>query len=319
MHLGRYPSVRSGVETHMAKGRRIRGTGWCEMVGNVHQRERPEPDRTCAVPPKQDARKVVVGCAGRLFPNLRCRCTGRGFGFRVGPHRPRLHRQHVARAPGAGPAEQGQFGRSGMSPAPDIPVPETDAGSDETHETFLGSAALATGSDACSNQAAIAEDAQSNGWEGSDSASDQVPMTPADAGSLQPTDSGDMHGDAFDTSETGPGSVEEDRAASREVPMEDARFESVPDAETELSGETGDSAGPDVEHPDGPDCDTDLMSIPGAGPGLIWMFSKASVRSLDDLAKADAEDLTAALGPVGQILDVAQLIDFARQHTERAE
>lgn len=58
--------------------------------------------------------------------------------------------------------------------------------------------------------------------------------------------------------------------------------------------------------------DTDLNTIPGAGPGLVWMLSQASIRSLEDLAVANPETLKSAFGPVGQILDIDELIAFAR-------
>lgn len=211
---------------------------------------------------------------------------------------------------------QERLGRKrGMTVAHDVPVHGADAGSDGSHEAFAGAATAATANDARSIPHALPEDAQPEGSEWSDEAPDQVLVSPADAGDPQPTDPGDAQGDASDDPEPTPGHAEADPAASPDGLFGDARSGSAPGAATEKSGETGDGAGPDVDQPEGPERETDLMSIPGAGPGLIWMFSNASVRSLDDLAQADVEELTAALGPVGQILDVAQLIDFARQHT----
>lgn len=56
---------------------------------------------------------------------------------------------------------------------------------------------------------------------------------------------------------------------------------------------------------------SDLNTLPGAGPGLVWMLHQCGVRSLADLAASDPEVLTPKLGVVGQILDVNKWIDFA--------
>jgi len=55
-----------------------------------------------------------------------------------------------------------------------------------------------------------------------------------------------------------------------------------------------------------------LRSLPGAGPGLIWMLGTAGIATMDDLADADAEVLGTRLGLVGQILNVGSWVDFAR-------
>ena len=56
----------------------------------------------------------------------------------------------------------------------------------------------------------------------------------------------------------------------------------------------------------------DLIALPGAGPGLIWMLQQCGITTLRDLAKADAADLTPKLGLVGQILNVQSWLDYAR-------
>lgn len=61
------------------------------------------------------------------------------------------------------------------------------------------------------------------------------------------------------------------------------------------------------------DPDSDLFALPGAGAGMIWMFHQCGIRSLADLARADARDLSLRLGVVGHILNVEPWIAFARQ------
>lgn len=58
--------------------------------------------------------------------------------------------------------------------------------------------------------------------------------------------------------------------------------------------------------------DSDLFEIPGAGSGLVWMLHTAGVRTLEDLANADARDLGAQMGMVARLLDLEGLVDFAR-------
>jgi predicted flap endonuclease-1-like 5' DNA nuclease len=59
----------------------------------------------------------------------------------------------------------------------------------------------------------------------------------------------------------------------------------------------------------------DLSDIPGVGPGLVWMLQSAGVRSLDDLARVEEQDLSARLGSISKLLDLHYLIDFARNRT----
>lgn len=60
---------------------------------------------------------------------------------------------------------------------------------------------------------------------------------------------------------------------------------------------------------------SDLNSLPGAGPGLVWMLHQCGVSSLAELAESDPDELTPKLGVVGQILDVSKWIDFATVET----
>ena len=60
---------------------------------------------------------------------------------------------------------------------------------------------------------------------------------------------------------------------------------------------------------------SDLNSLPGAGPGLVWLLHECGVTSLTDLAQCTPEELGPKLGVVGQILNVTTWIDFAREQT----
>ena len=60
---------------------------------------------------------------------------------------------------------------------------------------------------------------------------------------------------------------------------------------------------------------SDLATLPGAGPGLIWMLQQCGIQTLEDLAQIDAAALVPKLGLVGQLLNVDIWQDFARQTT----
>jgi len=62
----------------------------------------------------------------------------------------------------------------------------------------------------------------------------------------------------------------------------------------------------------------DLMALPGAGPGLIWMLQKCGITTLTDLAETDAAALVPKLGLVGQIVDIHGWQSFARRHVGSA-
>jgi predicted flap endonuclease-1-like 5' DNA nuclease len=72
------------------------------------------------------------------------------------------------------------------------------------------------------------------------------------------------------------------------------------------------SPGPEQTDPSPPPGESDLHSIPGIGPGLVWMMLEAGVRTLDDLAVADPDDLALRLGAIARLLDLGYFITFAR-------
>jgi hypothetical protein len=57
----------------------------------------------------------------------------------------------------------------------------------------------------------------------------------------------------------------------------------------------------------------DLSSLPGAGPGLIWMLQKCGIASLKDLAGADPAILVPRLGLVGKIVNVQSWQRYAQR------
>lgn len=59
---------------------------------------------------------------------------------------------------------------------------------------------------------------------------------------------------------------------------------------------------------------SDLLNLPGAGEGLVWVLSRCSVHSMADLAAADQTKLTKDLGLIAQIFDVQYWIEFAQQN-----
>lgn len=59
--------------------------------------------------------------------------------------------------------------------------------------------------------------------------------------------------------------------------------------------------------------DGDLMGLPGAGEGLVWLLQQRDIRSLSDVAAFQTEQLAQVLGPLGQLVDVGGWIDHARQ------
>lgn len=63
---------------------------------------------------------------------------------------------------------------------------------------------------------------------------------------------------------------------------------------------------------DGLSADSDLLRLPGAGPGLVWLLGRCGVESLADLAAADARKLTEQMGLIGELLDIDNWIDFAK-------
>ena len=62
--------------------------------------------------------------------------------------------------------------------------------------------------------------------------------------------------------------------------------------------------------------DSDLLLLPGAGDGLVWMLGQCGINTLAELARADADELTERMGLVGQMLDLHAWIAFAGAATE---
>lgn len=62
--------------------------------------------------------------------------------------------------------------------------------------------------------------------------------------------------------------------------------------------------------------DSELASLPGAGPGLVWALQKCGVHSMKDLAESDPEILTQRLNLIGQLLDLKGWIRMAQSHVE---
>ncbi|MEM6548582.1 MAG: hypothetical protein AAF713_12670 [Pseudomonadota bacterium] len=57
----------------------------------------------------------------------------------------------------------------------------------------------------------------------------------------------------------------------------------------------------------------DLLDLPGAGPGLVWILQRADIHSLADLACADPAALGEKLGLIGQLVDLRSWIAFAAE------
>lgn len=55
----------------------------------------------------------------------------------------------------------------------------------------------------------------------------------------------------------------------------------------------------------------DLLELPGAGPGLVWLLKRCGIHTAQDLSTADPEKLAADLGLVGEVLDVEKMIELA--------
>lgn len=61
--------------------------------------------------------------------------------------------------------------------------------------------------------------------------------------------------------------------------------------------------------------DSDLRELPGIGPGLIWFFEQRGIKSLTDLAAADAEQLRRDIGFIGSLIDFDGWIAFAQSRS----
>lgn len=62
----------------------------------------------------------------------------------------------------------------------------------------------------------------------------------------------------------------------------------------------------------GPVPASDLESLPGVGPNLVWALEQAGVGGLADLAALEPADLAGRLGPIGRLVPAADWIAAAR-------
>jgi predicted flap endonuclease-1-like 5' DNA nuclease len=60
--------------------------------------------------------------------------------------------------------------------------------------------------------------------------------------------------------------------------------------------------------------ESDLMVLPGIGPGLVWMLNRSGIHSLTELGAANPVALRSSLGLVGDLLDLDYWIGIAREH-----
>lgn len=95
-----------------------------------------------------------------------------------------------------------------------------------------------------------------------------------------------------------------------DAPDLDAGEDIQPTAETAASQNLDPVLAPHVPI----DAEADALgALPFAGPGLIWMLSRVGITSLEDLAQADAATLTADMGVVGEVIDLAFWIEEAQR------
>lgn len=73
------------------------------------------------------------------------------------------------------------------------------------------------------------------------------------------------------------------------------------------------------EMPEEPAPRSDLFDLPGAGPGLVWMLESSGVKSLAELAVADADQLETEMGLVARILDLKFWISFAQDQQDTGD
>ena len=92
-----------------------------------------------------------------------------------------------------------------------------------------------------------------------------------------------------------------------------APVETTPDSEAKVSLAEVDAKPEEKGAPP-----SDLLLLPGAAPGLVWLLQEMGVRNLSDLAKLEPDVLAAGLGIVGRILDVSIWTRFARNHIAQA-
>lgn len=162
-----------------------------------------------------------------------------------------------------------------------------------------------------------------------DPAAETVADTVADTGSGAPKDATPVMDAATPgPDDTGKADDAQTPAATEgpdfaDDPLEDMAVQQAALADLNDDGSAGATATPasdaaqDAPADPGPDTtaaeDSPLAALPGAGPGLIWMLHQCGITTLQDLAAADAEDLSTQLGVVGQILDVRPWIEIAKR------
>ncbi|MEM1264667.1 MAG: hypothetical protein AAGI50_01475 [Pseudomonadota bacterium] len=89
----------------------------------------------------------------------------------------------------------------------------------------------------------------------------------------------------------------------------------VQPSEADSSDELTASIEADEGKPTWDGAESDLADLPGTGPGLVWLLKRHDIHTLSDLSRADPAELTSALGMIGQILDVRQLVEEAKRRS----
>ncbi|MEM9475907.1 MAG: hypothetical protein AAGA71_11475 [Pseudomonadota bacterium] len=122
--------------------------------------------------------------------------------------------------------------------------------------------------------------------------------------------------------------VAEVAAVDDATPVEDASAEATPAVEEVANDALPEPQPPEVAPPTAAevattpappnpprpvDIDSELLDLPCAGEGMVWLFQQCGITSMADLAQADAENLSQQLGIVGYILDITPWIEFARE------
>jgi predicted flap endonuclease-1-like 5' DNA nuclease len=122
----------------------------------------------------------------------------------------------------------------------------------------------------------------------------------------------DANSDPSQTMEFGPPATQDDpdmAVSGHSDAADDAANNEAPE-----DAESNDSSTADPEEIREP---SDLVQLPGAGEGLVWMLERAGISSLAELAEADADTLALQLGTVGELLDLTYWIEFAQESAGR--
>lgn len=224
------------------------------------------------------------------------------------------------------------------------PVSEDDlapeAGSGAEADLVEDAGALALASDATEEASAESQDAPQDLTAGGASEDEAAASLSGADGTAEASESDageiDTAAAAIEGAEAAPESVMDEAGAETEATL-DAVGEVAADNAQGSGPATGSSERPDAAAADlqaeAPDMEADapvdapvyaepampdpegaaeLQSLPGIGPGLIWMLQKAGISTLADLAEADVEALARELGAVSALLDVGYWVDCAR-------